>query len=118
MVRFEYVGELGLDHWFITVTDGSTSGDELWGACLDGTTPPHLVAALTRALTDGTPVIRDPSRMPGLGVRHRHEARQQVPVEDVAFALENRIRHLAGRHPQPSTPPAKPSSLPRSGRTP
>lgn len=118
VVRVEYVTEHGLDHWFITVADGRTPDDELWGACLDGTTPPHLVAALTRALTDSTPVIRDPNRLPGLGVRHRHDVKQHVPVETVAFALENRVKHLTGRHPQPSTPPAQPPSAPSPGRTP
>ncbi|WP_327352864.1 DUF317 domain-containing protein [Streptomyces sp. NBC_01304] len=118
VVRVEYVSEHGLDHWFITVTDGRTPDDELWEACLDGTTPPHLVAALTRALTDATPVIRDPKRMPGLGVRHRHDVRQPVPVETVAFALENRVKHLTGRHPQPSTPPAQLPSASSPGRTP
>ncbi|MFI2204608.1 DUF317 domain-containing protein [Streptomyces sp. NPDC020192] len=118
VVRVEYVTEHGLDHWFITVADGHTPDEELWGACLDGTTPPHLVAALTRALTDDTPVIRDPNRLPGLGVRHRRAVRQHVPVEAVAFALENRVKHLTGRHRQPSTPPPQLPSVPRTGRTP
>lgn len=90
----------------------------MWGACLDGTIPPHLVAALPCALTDEAPVIRDPNRLPGRGVRHRHEARQHVSVETVAFALENRVKHLTGRHPQPGTPPAAPPLAPRTGRTP
>lgn len=101
-----------------TVTDGRTPDDELWGACLDGTTPPHLVAALLRALTDDTAVIRDPNRLPGLGVSHRHDVRQHVPVESVAFAMENRVKHLTDRHPQPSTPPAPPVPAPPPGRTP
>ncbi|MFF4361553.1 DUF317 domain-containing protein [Streptomyces sp. NPDC001604] len=118
VVRVEYVTAHGLDHWSITVTDGHTPDDALWGACLDGTTPPHLVAALTRALTDATPVIRDPNRLPGLGVRHRHDVRQHVPVETVAFALENRVKHLTGRHPRPTTPPTQLPSGPPPGRMP
>ncbi|MFE4017965.1 DUF317 domain-containing protein [Streptomyces sp. NPDC059101] len=119
VVRVDYVTEHGFDHWFITVAAGHTPGDELWGACLDGTTPPHLIAALTRALTDDTPVIRDPNRLPGLGVRHRHDVRQHVPVETVAFALEQRVTSLCARRQNTTsnTPAAEPPRVPRPRRT-
>ncbi|MFE1836508.1 hypothetical protein [Streptomyces sviceus] len=52
-------------------------------------------------------------------MRHRHDVRQHVPVETIAFVLENRVKYLTSRHPQPKTPPpAQLPSGPPPGRTP
>ncbi|WP_107080302.1 DUF317 domain-containing protein [Streptomyces sp. 769] len=98
----------GTTSWIV-----ETSGPQLpaiWRAYLDGNTPVHLVAALFRALADETPLIRDPHRVPALASAQGTTITRRVPVEAVAFALENRVANLAARHTAMTT--RAPAALP------
>ncbi|WP_406447094.1 DUF317 domain-containing protein [Streptomyces sp. NBC_01613] len=83
----------------------------IWRAVFTGTTPLHLIAAVTQSLAS------DPSRIPGLArvrmtVRIRH-----VAAPDIALALERRVSALAARHrPATAAPPAPHGRSPRHTR--
>ncbi|MEV7412967.1 DUF317 domain-containing protein [Streptomyces althioticus] len=92
----------------------------VWQARFGEHTPKHLIAAFTTALTDPHPTARTgtvlslTTRNPDL-VTH---TRQEVPAQQVASALEDRVRQLAARHAAPAAPtaiPRRPSAGP--GRT-
>ncbi|GAA3496692.1 hypothetical protein GCM10019016_037930 [Streptomyces prasinosporus] len=77
----------------------------------------HLIAAFTTALTDPHPAARTgtvlslPTHNPDL-VTH---TRQEVPAQQVASALEDRVRQLAARPAAPAAPtaiPRRPSAGP------
>lgn len=82
----------------------------LWRACLDGNTPPHLVAVLFEALAGETPLVREPHRVPHLAAAHGLTTTSRVSAETPAFALEHRTTALAQR--STSTPPASAPSGP------
>lgn len=104
--------------WFVTVTLGMHQ--KVWQARFGAHTPPHLLAAFTTALADPSPVPRTdsprsiPTRDPNLVTRSHRE----VPVVQIASALEERVQALAARRTSPTT---SPSALrpppPRNGRS-
>ncbi|MFE4331415.1 DUF317 domain-containing protein [Streptomyces sp. NPDC056831] len=99
----------GTGHWVATATLPSRP---VWQARFGEHTPTHLIAAFTTALADPIPLPRTgsllstPTRNPNL-VTRTHE---EVPVVQVASALEERVHALAARR---ADPPASPSTLRR-----
>lgn len=82
-----------------------------------GTTPLHLIAAVTQSLADRTPITRDPSRIPGLARDRMTVHTRHVPAPDIAFALERRVSALAARHrTAASSPPPPHGPSPRRTR--
>ncbi|MEW1632723.1 DUF317 domain-containing protein [Streptomyces sp. NPDC093801] len=118
IAHVEHFTDTGSNSWFIDVAIGGDPEGQVWKAYLSGTTPPHLITAVTGALADPAPIARDPHRLPHLG-HHLHTTTAQVPAPDVAFALERRIDALTARPPSstpaPSPPPGKtpPTRRPR-----
>ncbi|MDJ0464711.1 DUF317 domain-containing protein [Streptomyces sp. H27-C3] len=107
-----YVERLGTPKapgaWFVTVTLGLHK--QVWQARFGEHTPAHLVAAFTAALADPSPVPRTDS-LRSLATRDPHliaRTRREVPAVQVATALEERVRSLAGRR---ASPPASPNPL-------
>jgi hypothetical protein len=109
IAEIEYFTDHGSNSWFITAALRGDPENQLWQAHFDGKTPDHLVTAFTRALTDPSPLIRDPLRLPPRARQRTHLRTEQLPVESVAFALEHRTTALSQRRaPSPATPPAPP----------
>ncbi|MFF0551122.1 DUF317 domain-containing protein [Streptomyces sp. NPDC004311] len=116
IAHVEHFTDTGSNSWFIDVAIGGDPEGQVWKAYLSGTTPPHLIAAVTGALADPAPITRNPHRLPHLG-HHLQAATVQVPAADMAFALERRIDALTTRPdttPSAAPPPAPPS--PRRAR--
>ncbi|MFJ6783585.1 DUF317 domain-containing protein [Streptomyces yangpuensis] len=119
IAHVEHFTETGSDTWF---SDVAISGDPeglIWRAQIGTGTPTHLVAAVTRALADPSPLRRDPQRLPRLGQDLMHTSVRQLPAAHVAFALERRIDALASRTPGPCrpAPPPPPAVQPRPPRS-
>lgn len=88
----------------------------IWRAVFTGTTPLHLIAAVT-PLADRTPIPRDPNRIPGLARDRMTVHTHHLPAPDSAFALERRVSALAARHrPATTAPPAPHGRSPRRTR--
>ncbi|MGW0710192.1 DUF317 domain-containing protein [Streptomyces sp. NPDC002643] len=103
--------------WFITTTLPNDSDTVIWRAHLGGDTPLPLVSALTRALTEVTPLRRDPAAIP-LFVRPHLQTVSAPPHSDTGLdPLEQRVQDLAARRarPAPSVPPHR--SEPPTRRT-
>lgn len=82
-----------------------------------GTTPLHLIAAVTQSLADRTPITRDPSRIPGLARDRMTVDTRHVAAPDIASALEQRVSDLAARRrPATAAPPAPHGRSPRRTR--
>ncbi|MET9550117.1 DUF317 domain-containing protein [Streptomyces sp. NPDC006627] len=97
--------------WLVETVDTSVHRlPTLWRAYLDGDTPIQLVAALFGALTDETPLVREPHRVPHLAATHGRTTTGRVSAETVAFALERRVTALAQRN-TPTSPATPPSGL-------
>lgn len=80
----------------------------IWRAYFTGRTPTHLIAAVTRALADQTPIARDPSQVPGLARDRMAVSTRRVPAADIAFALEHRTNALVTRNgPPPAAAPTR-----------
>ncbi|MCB5163661.1 DUF317 domain-containing protein [Streptomyces bambusae] len=114
IAHVEHFTDNGFNSCFIDVAVSGDPEGQVWKAFLSGSTPPHLVTAVTRALADPTPIARDPHRLPDLG-HHLHTTTVQVPAADVAFALERRIEALTTLRPN-TTPSAAPPAAPPSPR--
>ncbi|WP_331461637.1 DUF317 domain-containing protein [Streptomyces paludis] len=97
--RVERLGTADSDLWLIEI--GVTEHPPIWRAHFTGSTPAHLVTAVTRSLANQTPVTRDPSKIPGLARDHMSVSTHRVPAAHIAFALERRTTLLAARHPAP-----------------
>ncbi|WP_391653993.1 DUF317 domain-containing protein [Streptomyces tamarix] len=105
------------DHWVATTT---LHQGPVWQARFGQHTPPHLIAAFTRALADPSPLLREglPSSIPAYGTRLVTLTSREVPAVQVASALEDRVRALAARRAAPPTSPSPPRRPPSSpGRT-
>lgn len=91
----------------------------VWQARFDEHTPPHLIAAFTAALAAPSPAIRTaPGRLPTRDPNRITRTEANVPVDLIAFALENRIRALAARRSAPLAAPSTPRRPPaHPGRT-
>jgi hypothetical protein len=116
MVRVEHADQ-GRGSWLVTTALPHSPDAVIWRAHLDRDTPPHLVAALTRALTDPAPLRRDPLALP-------HRVRPHVriaPVPDAPASavdpLEQRVKDLAVRHRRTAPPPPPDRPGPPPGRT-
>ncbi|MEU9069018.1 DUF317 domain-containing protein [Streptomyces sp. NPDC048306] len=114
ITRVEEVGNPGSDLWHIETA--VIRDPTIWRAVFTGTTPLHLIAAVTQALTDPAPINRDPARIPGWARDRMTVDTRHVPATDVAFALERRISALAGRHRRVAGVAAAPPG-PARGRT-
>ncbi|WP_405729344.1 DUF317 domain-containing protein [Streptomyces sp. NBC_00028] len=115
IARVERVGTPGNDLWVIETTSFVVE-PTIWRAVFTGTTPTHLIAAVSQALADPTPIRRDARRIPGWARDRMTVDTRHVPATDVAFALERRISALAERHRRVSgVAPAPPG--PARGRT-
>ncbi|MEW1725142.1 DUF317 domain-containing protein [Streptomyces sp. NPDC093109] len=108
--RVERLGTTDSDPWLIQT--GVIEHPPIWRAYFTGSTPAHLITAVTRSLADQTPVTRDPSKIPGLARDRMSVSTHRVPAEHIAFALERRTALLAARHPAPpaAAPPPHTSS--------
>ncbi|MFD4119038.1 DUF317 domain-containing protein [Streptomyces niveus] len=95
----EHLGSTDGDLWLIETA--VTQGPTIWRAYVTGSTPAHLITAVTRSLADQTPVARDPSRIPGFARDRMSVSTRRVPAADLASALERRISTLAARHTAP-----------------
>ncbi|MGJ5751624.1 uncharacterized protein DUF317 [Streptomyces puniciscabiei] len=117
IAALEHVGEDG--PWFADARLDQDEGGLIWRAYLSNTTPQHLVAAFAQALADPTPVRRSPGRVPALARDHALTRTVQLPVGDIAFALEQRIAALAARRTDAAsnTPVPKPPRVPAPRRT-
>lgn len=112
IARVEHLGTADSDLWVIETA--VIHDPTIWRAYFTGSTPTHLITAVTRALADQTPIARDPGQIPALALaRDRMTvSRRRVPAADIAFALERRTSTLAARNaatpttaPTPRTPP-------------
>ncbi|WP_306510891.1 MULTISPECIES: DUF317 domain-containing protein [Streptomyces] len=115
VARVEQLGTPGSDLWHIET--GVFQDPTIWRAVFTGTTPPHLITAVTQSLADQTPITRDPQRVPGWSRNRMTVHLHHVPAPDIAFALERRVSALAARHrPATAAPPVPPSPSPRRTR--
>ncbi|MFC9745233.1 DUF317 domain-containing protein [Streptomyces niveus] len=105
----EHLGSTDGDLWLIKTA--VTQGPTIWRAYVTGSTPAHLITAVTRSLADQTPVARDPSRIPGFARDRMSVSTRRVPAADLASALERRVSTLTARHTTP--PAAVPPHVPR-----
>ncbi|MBC9715716.1 DUF317 domain-containing protein [Streptomyces sp. TRM66268-LWL] len=113
ITRVERLGTPGSDLWHIETA--VIRDPTIWRAVFTGTTPLHLIAAVTQSLADPAPMMRDPRRIPGWARDRMTVHTRPVPTADVAFALERRISSLAERHRHATdVPPAPPG--PARGR--
>ncbi|AZP17905.1 DUF317 domain-containing protein [Streptomyces aquilus] len=96
ITRIERLGNPGSDLWHIETA--VIRDPTIWRAVFTGTTPLHLIAAVTRALADPAPLMRDPRRIPGWARDRMTVHTRHIPATDVAFALERRISALTERH--------------------
>lgn len=109
------IGAPGRDLWSIEAA--VIQDPTIWRAVFTGTTPLHLIAAVTQSLADRTPIPRDPSRIPGLARDRMTVHTHHVAAPDIAFALERRVSALAARHrPATTAPPAPHGRSPRRTR--
>ncbi|MEU1629227.1 DUF317 domain-containing protein [Streptomyces sp. NPDC020096] len=104
IARVEHFADGSVNSWFIDVAISQDPEGLVWRAYFDGTTPPHLITAFTRALADDTPLPRDPLHVPALGGRRIRGTTHHVPASTVAFALERRVKDLGTRSASPCTP--------------
>ncbi|MFI7102733.1 DUF317 domain-containing protein [Streptomyces sp. NPDC050161] len=102
------------DCWFVKAAISEDPEGQIWRAYFSGETPPHLVAAFTRALSDQTPLSRDPHplRVSAYGRRNIQLSYRQLPPDEVAFALERRVKALADRSSRPAPAPRSPNVPP------
>lgn len=116
LARVEHFVNSTTDCWFITTV---LPQGPVWEARFGTHTPAHLIAAFTRALADPAPLPRtSPARGQGLGTPLITGVTREVPVEHVAFAIEERVRSLASRRPeQPAGPSTMPPPSPRNRHT-
>lgn len=96
ITRVERLGTPGSDLWHIETA--VIQDPTIWRAVFTGTTPMHLIAAVTQALADPAPIRRDPCRIPGWPRNRMTVHTRHIPATDVAFALQRRISALAERH--------------------
>ncbi|MER5440840.1 DUF317 domain-containing protein [Streptomyces sp. NPDC002790] len=96
ITRVERLGTHGSDLWHVETA--VVRDPTIWRAVFTGTTPLHLITAVTRALADPAPAMRDPRRIPGWARDRMSVDTRHVAATDVAFALERRITALAERH--------------------
>lgn len=118
IVRVERFNYSGSGHWFIESALSQNPEHQVWQARFGGSAPARLVAAFTRALSDPEPLRRSPDQRPALG-RSRIKLRwQEWPVEQVGYALRERVNFLASRHAgtPPPPPPARPPAPRRRTR--
>ncbi|MFC9431435.1 DUF317 domain-containing protein [Streptomyces sp. NPDC056987] len=115
-VQFEHIVTEASDVWLATTTLGP-SQKPLWQAMFREHTPPVLISAFTRALADTSPVPRQYLSLtdPAYGTRLISHTQRELPAQQVASALENRVRDLAERRPTPPTPLRQPSQSPQAG---
>ncbi|MFD7320574.1 DUF317 domain-containing protein [Streptomyces sp. NPDC059875] len=113
-VRGERFNFSGSRNWRVTAT--LDEDDPVWKAWFDSVTPPSLVAAFMQALADHEPLRRSHEQTIGLSRRRISLRWQQWTAESVAYALPERINHLASRTTgtPPPPPPAPPSAPCRS----
>lgn len=99
--------EKGSAGWLVTTRE-RRNGVPLWRAFLSEHTPPHLIAGFTRALADPAPLARNPLHLPP-SVSRSQTTRREVPADEVARALEQRVQQLtAASEPAAGTPPRAP----------
>ncbi|NEA59395.1 DUF317 domain-containing protein [Streptomyces sp. SID13666] len=103
LARAEHFVNSTTDCWFVTTV---LPQGPLWEARFGTHTPPHLIAAFTAALADPTPVPRPTPAHggSGRGTPLVIGTTQEMPVERVAFALEERVRALVSRRAIPANP--------------
>ncbi|MFJ2175890.1 DUF317 domain-containing protein [Streptomyces sp. NPDC087851] len=116
-VRVEHIVTGANDVWLATTALGP-SQRPLWQAMFRQHTPPVLIAAFTRALADTSPVPRQylSLTVPAYGTRLITHTQRELPAEQVASALEDRVRALAERRPSPPTPLRPPKPPPAGPR--
>ncbi|MCQ9185643.1 DUF317 domain-containing protein [Streptomyces sp. IBSBF 2953] len=104
--------------WWITTTLPGDPDTVIWRAHLGGDTPLPLVAALARALTNATPLRRDPAALPLFVRPHLQTAPTPPPPDAGLDPLEQRVQDLAARRtrPAPPMPPHPPEPRPRHTR--
>ncbi|MEU5833013.1 DUF317 domain-containing protein [Streptomyces diacarni] len=92
--------------WFASTT--LSDSRPVWEARFSEHTPTHLVAAFTAALADPRPVARSNRLhiLPTDNTKLVTHTRREVPVGQVASALEVRVRALAARRALPAEPPS------------
>ncbi|MFD9715783.1 DUF317 domain-containing protein [Streptomyces sp. NPDC059076] len=96
--------------WLVTTRE-RRNGVPLWRAFLGEHTPPHLIAGFTRALADPAPLARNPLHLPPC-VSRAQTTRHEVPADEAARALEQRVQQLTTPRPLP------PVTQPRAPRVP
>jgi hypothetical protein len=96
--------------WHVTTT---TDGHPLWRAQFTAHTPTRLISGFVTALADTAPVMRTsgPWQPPRYAQDLVTHTRRELPVTQVAGALEDRVRALAARREAP--PPAPAGGPPR-----
>ncbi|MFE4055205.1 DUF317 domain-containing protein [Streptomyces sp. NPDC059096] len=116
-VRVERIVTGGSDMWLATAALGP-SQRPLWQAMFRQHTPPVLISAFTRALADTSPLPRQylSLTVPAYGTRLIIHTQRELPAEQIASALEDRVRTLAGRRPAPPTPLRPPKPPPAGPR--
>ncbi|MEU5162282.1 DUF317 domain-containing protein [Streptomyces sp. NPDC020875] len=103
--------------WVVTTLEQRNGPPPLWRARFSGHTPPYLVAGFTRALADPSPLARNPLHLPSAVVRSRI-TRHEVPADEVARALEQRVQQLTvASEPAAGTTPQAPRVPPPHRRT-
>lgn len=109
----------GSDSWFAEATLSDDPADVLWRACFDSNVPPRLIAAFAQSLADPTPLLRTLHHVPLRGREHMRIRVEQRPVQEAAFALEQRVADLAARRAGTTAPvpAARPPHVPQPRRT-
>lgn len=107
LARVEHFTDEGANCWFASAGTTAATDEPKWRAYFSDATPPRLITAFTTALADDSPLARPPHEVP-VG-RHLQITSEPVPVEDVGFALEWRVRELAAR----TVPASSTTSLPK-----
>ncbi|MFJ7997477.1 DUF317 domain-containing protein [Streptomyces sp. NPDC096310] len=113
----EHIVTEASDCWLASTTLGP-SQRPVWQAVFSRHTPPVLISAFTRALADTSPVPRQyiSLTVPAYGTRLITHTQRELPAQQVASALEDRVRALAERRPAPPTPLRPPKPPPTGPR--
>ncbi|MFI1890214.1 DUF317 domain-containing protein [Streptomyces jumonjinensis] len=107
--------EKRLEGWLVTAL-ARRNGVPLWRAWFGEHTPPHLVAGFTRALADPAPLARNPLHLPP-AVSRSQTTRREVPADEVARALEQRVQQLTVPRPLPPATRLRAPRVPPHRRT-
>lgn len=116
IAHVEHFTDSGSNCWFARALVSEDPEGLIWQAYFDGNTPPHLIAAFTRALADKAPLPRDPLRLPPSASRCIRRTTHQLPADAIAFALDKRVADLAARHAGITAPPPV-TRLPKQRRS-